>query len=94
LREVFVDRAVELSVLEREYKSNGFRLVVVYGRRRIGKTRLLLEFLREIGGVYYLARLSSHVDNLVGLARSVDRVLPGFSRGKRYTSLDAVAGFI
>ena len=91
--EGFVDREEELRLLRDAWRGRpGF--VVVYGRRRIGKTRLLLEFLREIGGVYYLARLSSHVDNLVGLARSVDRVPPGFSRGKRYTSLDAVAGFI
>ena len=47
--EGFVDREEELRLLRDAWRSRpGF--VVVYGRRRIGKTRLLLEFLREIGG--------------------------------------------
>ncbi len=51
----FVDRWRELAVLEAEWARPGFRLVVVYGRRRVGKTRLLLEWLRGRSGVYYVA---------------------------------------
>ncbi len=50
----FIDREVELSVLIREYGRRGFSLVTVYGRRRVGKTRLLREFLSKVGGVYYV----------------------------------------
>ena len=55
LRVPFIDRRVELGVLEREYAADGFRLVVVYGRRRVGKTRLLREWLRGKRGVYFVA---------------------------------------
>lgn len=51
----FIDREAELGILERVFSSGSFSLVLVYGRRRVGKTRLLKEFLRRYGGVYYVA---------------------------------------
>ncbi len=51
----FVDRQVELKVLEEEYSRDAFSLVVIYGRRRVGKTRLLKEFIGRRRGVYYVA---------------------------------------
>lgn len=42
---IFVDREQEMKLLEREWE-NVPSFVVVYGRRRIGKTRLLTEFSR------------------------------------------------
>ncbi|MCK4811825.1 MAG: AAA family ATPase, partial [Methanosarcinales archaeon] len=51
----FVDREPELELLNREWESSGARLIVLYGRRRIGKTRLLLEFIRGREGVFYIA---------------------------------------
>jgi len=34
---------------------DGFGLVVVFDRRRVGKTRLLREFLGKHGGAYFIA---------------------------------------
>ncbi len=42
----FVDRKEEISLLEEEWAKEKGRLIVLYGRRRIGKTRLLLEFIK------------------------------------------------
>jgi AAA+ ATPase superfamily predicted ATPase len=49
----FYDRAEELEFLKRRYRglSRG-ELVILYGRRRVGKTELVRQFLREVGGVY------------------------------------------
>ncbi len=55
----FVDRGVELSVLEREWMKKGLSLVIVYGRRRVGKTRLLKEFVASRPHLYYVAIESS-----------------------------------
>ncbi|WP_394325346.1 ATP-binding protein [Thermococcus sp. JCM 11816] len=41
----FVDRERELEILEKEWR-NTPSFVVIYGRRRVGKTRLLVEFSR------------------------------------------------
>lgn len=52
---MFWDREQELSFLEREYEKPGAGLVVVYGRRRVGKTTLLRRFLHGKTGLYFLA---------------------------------------
>ncbi len=52
---MFLDRRVELDALESEWRSNHFSLVMVYGRRRVGKTALLRRFMRGKRGVYYVA---------------------------------------
>src|SRR3989338_4260311 len=52
----FIGRNKELQLLQKEYAAPGARLVVVYGRRRIGKTRLIEESLRgQPATAYYLA---------------------------------------
>jgi len=51
----FIDREAELELLEEAWRKGGFALVVVYGRRRVGKTRLLLEFAKGKRLLYYAA---------------------------------------
>jgi len=51
----FVDRDEEISLLEREWRGSGGRLIILYGRRRIGKTRLIDEFIRGKPGILYIA---------------------------------------
>ena len=43
----FIDREMELETLEQEYASEGASFVVIYGRRRLGKTTLISEFIRD-----------------------------------------------
>ena len=52
--QLFVDRKAELRVLEERYADAGLQLVVIYGRRRIGKTELLLRFAFDRPYVYML----------------------------------------
>ncbi len=66
----FVDRERELEFLESLWtRKNSF--VPVYGRRRVGKTRLIKEFITDKPAVYYLARNSTYRDNLRGFSRAV-----------------------
>lgn len=51
----FIDRDYELSMLEKEWKKKGAGFVVVYGRRRIGKTALISEFTKDKEGIFYIA---------------------------------------
>ncbi len=90
MRSVFVDRERELKVLDRAH-SRGGQLVVVYGRRRVGKTRLLLEWLRGKRHVYYLAGPWPHERNLEELARKAGEQLGLEALGQaRFQSLDAL----
>lgn len=51
---IFIDRQQELKALERAHAADGGRLVVVYGRRRLGKTALIKEFIRGKAAAYYM----------------------------------------
>ena len=65
---MFVNRNSELEFLERKWKEKGAQLIIIYGRRRVGKTMLLKEFLKNRKGVYFLATADSMGENIKGLA--------------------------
>ncbi len=56
---VFVDRESELAFLETTWRSERAEFIVVYGRRRVGKTALLRAFCENRPGVFWVASLSS-----------------------------------
>jgi AAA+ ATPase superfamily predicted ATPase len=47
----FVDREEERRILDEEWQKAGGRMIILYGRRRIGKTRLLAEFVQGKQGI-------------------------------------------
>lgn len=65
---MFIGRKRELNKLDTLYQSGQFEFIVVYGRRRVGKTTLLREFMREKKGVYYMAVEGTRKENLSGLS--------------------------
>jgi uncharacterized protein len=67
----FVDRKAELGVLDRAYHDPGFEFVPVYGRRRVGKTRLVQEFIRGKEAIYFLADRIAETEQLKGLGQMV-----------------------
>ncbi|CAA6804500.1 MAG: archaeal ATPase, fused to C-terminal DUF234 domain [uncultured Sulfurovum sp.] len=56
---MFVNREKELQRLEDEYKSSNFRFTVLYGRRRVGKTTLLKEYISSKPHIYFLVTLEA-----------------------------------
>lgn len=52
---MFLGREKELESLERMYAKGNFQMAVVYGRRRIGKTSLLNEFIKGKKSLYFPA---------------------------------------
>ncbi len=63
MRKQFIDRLIEKDFLEREYFQGRSSLVVVYGRRRIGKTTLIREFVRNKPAMYFLATEETEREN-------------------------------
>ncbi len=74
-RQKFIDRERELEFLERAYNSERAEFLVIYGRRRIGKTELLLHFARDKPHVYFLATERPYRDNLRELQRLLSEFL-------------------
>lgn len=68
---MFVGRQAELRELNRLYSSGKFELAVIYGRRRVGKTALINEFLRGKQGISFTGLETSSQENLEHFSRAV-----------------------
>jgi AAA+ ATPase superfamily predicted ATPase len=67
----FANRKQEFGILDRAYNDKGFQFVPVYGRRRVGKTRLVQEFIRNKPALYFMADRLPEADQLRGLGQAV-----------------------
>lgn len=59
----FINREKEIKFLNDEYLRNGSSLVILYGRRRIGKTELCKAFMKDKNTLYFLATEESETQN-------------------------------
>lgn len=72
----FLNREEELERLEETYGRPGLQLVLVYGRRRVGKTHLLQEFVRGKDSIYYITSRKSEALQVAGFSDEMERVHP------------------
>lgn len=68
---MFVGRHEELAQLNEAYQQNNFQCIVIYGRRRIGKTSLINEFLKDKKAIYYVALEENATDNLKRFSEAI-----------------------
>lgn len=68
----FIGRKNELHTLNTEYNRNS-SFVVIYGRRRVGKTTLIKEFLKNKTAFYYLATEELESQSMKRLANVIAR---------------------
>jgi len=78
----FVNRKEELEFLEERYKSGSPEFVVLYGRRRVGKTELLLKFLENKKGVYFLASTEGDRQNISDFSKVAGRFIGDENLGR------------
>lgn len=52
----FVDRKEELQYLKEKYDSPNPEFIILYGRRRIGKTELIKQFIKDKPSFYFIAK--------------------------------------
>ena len=58
---LFIDRKNEMDFLNGRYRSEKSEFIVIYGRRRVGKSELVKQFLGDKQGIYFLAtRTTKH----------------------------------
>ena len=75
----FINRQKEMARLDKVAKLPDGGVAVVWGRRRVGKTRLLLEWAHKHKGIYYTADESAPSLQMKYFALALEQVLPGFS---------------
>ncbi len=77
MKSEFVGRQQELNLMDNLWDSNSAEFLVLYGRRRVGKTALLVEWIRRTGNraLYWVAPPSSVATQL----RAFSQALANFS---------------
>jgi AAA+ ATPase superfamily predicted ATPase len=76
---MFVNRKEELEFLNRKWKEDKANLIIIYGRRRVGKTMLIKNFLENKKGIYVLLTNDSMNENLNELKKAFSNLT-----GKEY----------
>ncbi len=91
----FFDRERELSALTALYRKPGAQMVVLYGRRRIGKTTLVDHWLRKrikTSSVYWVAHRSSSSILLTKFSRALQTALDDVTGQMRFEDWEAAVG--
>jgi len=76
----FVDRAEELSRIQRAYESATAEFIVILGRRRIGKSALVRESIPDENAVYYQATRDTSAVQLSDFIQEAQAAYPGVER--------------
>lgn len=68
---MFVGRENELNTLEKLYNKDSFQMVVMYGRRRVGKTTLIKKFIQDKPAIFFVAQEANDKINLELFSKQV-----------------------
>lgn len=78
---MFIGRENELYLLNALYSSSKFEFLVLYGRRRVGKTFLLQEFSKDKKAIFFSAQEKNDSLNLSDFSRAIQQHFDGQSFG-------------
>ena len=78
---MFIGRENELALLQDLYSSKSFEFLVLYGRRRVGKTSLLSEFSKDKNAIFFSAQEKNDSLNLSDFSKAVQTHIDGSSYG-------------
>jgi len=65
----FINRKEELEFLNDKWREEKSHLIVIYGKRRVGKTELIKQFIQDKKAIYFLADKRTTKDQLVELGQ-------------------------
>ncbi|CDA91026.1 uncharacterized protein BN553_01822 [Firmicutes bacterium CAG:238] len=86
----FYCREDELRKLNKRYEDGKFECVIIYGRRRVGKTALINEFCKDKPTIFFSALNTTGKENLGALSKSIMSFeRPNAESAPEFTSYDA-----
>lgn len=91
---MFIGREKELKDLESFYKKDGIGMTVIYGRRRIGKSTLISEFVKDKKAIFYTASKVGKERNVELFGKQVLFSLAPEMERMSFESLEGVFDFI
>lgn len=91
---MFIGRKRELETLNKEYNTEGFRMTILMGRRRIGKSTLIREFIKDKKAIYYTATKVGAIRNLDFLSQQVLETLNPNLKNLSFQSIEDLFDFM
>ena len=91
---MFIGRDKELNALDKLYKSDKFEFVVIYGRRRVGKTALINQFIGAKKSIYFMGVESNEKQNLENLSKSIIEFSSGIQAETSFASFQAALEYV
>ncbi len=79
---LFVNRKEELKILTKALQSDKFELIVVYGRRRVGKTTLISKAVENSSSIFFTGIDGSKQSNLHRLYQDCSEKFPEINNYK------------
>ena len=91
---MFIGRERELNTLDNLYESNKFEFTVIYGRRRVGKTALINQFIGDKRAIYFMGVESNEKQNLENFSKSIMEFASGFETESSFLSFQAALEYV
>ena len=91
---MFLGRGKELHALDKMYKSDKFEFVVIYGRRRVGKTALINQFIGDKKSIYFMGVESNEKQNLENFSKSIIEFSSGIQTETTFASFQAALEYV
>ena len=91
---MFIGRERELNSLNRLYASDKFEFVVIYGRRRVGKTALINQFIGNKKAIYFMGVESNEKQNLENISKSILEYEIGIPAETSFLSFQAALEYV
>lgn len=91
---MFIGRNKELDALNRLYQSDKFEFVVIYGRRRVGKTALINHFIDDKTAIYFMGVESNEKQNLENFSKSIIEFSSGIQTETSFASYQAALEYV
>lgn len=91
---MFIGRERELATLNKLYASNKFEFIVIYGRRRVGKTALINQFIEGKNTIYFMGVESNAKQNLENFSKNIIEYHTGIETETFFLSFQAALEYV
>ena len=91
---MFIGREHELAALNKLYASDKFEFVVIYGRRRVGKTALISQFIDDKNAIYFMGVESNAKQNLENFSKSILSFHTGMEAEPSFLTFQAALEYV
>lgn len=91
---MFIGRENELNTLNKLYSSDKFEFVVIYGRRRVGKTALISEFTKDKDTIFFTGVETNAKQNLDNFSRCIMEYNTGIAVDSSFVSFQSALEYV